>query len=223
MVWQLISASFQRELALCWRRPAQALQPLAFAMLIMLLIAFAVGPDASRLKLIAPGSVILVLVLASFLQLDQLFAGDLEDGSLDSLIASGQPLVPCLYGKLAAFWLQQLLICTTAVPLLMIGMQLPMALIPTIAVAAALLSLAQCCLGILGAALTVRLRSGALLLALLVLPQLVPLLIFAVGSLNATLNGDSSQQSLYFLAAITVVYATFAPLLASLALQSTAD
>jgi heme exporter protein B len=220
---RLVAAGFSREAALWLRRPAAILQPVAFAVLVVLLMAFAVGPDPQKLAVVAPAALMIALCLAGFLQLDALYAGDVEDGSLDAMISSGQSMTALLYGKLGAFWLIQILIQAAALPVLMIGLQLPSTLLPTLIPALLMLSLAQALLGLVGAALTARLKAGAMLLSLLVLPQMVPVLIFATGAVNAAAAQASPRQSLLFLAALCTLYATFAPLLAGYALSTTTD
>jgi heme exporter protein B len=215
----LLLAGMRLELRLRFAQFASLLHPLAFAVLVAILFGLALGPNPDKLALVAPAALLLALLLAHFLSLEQLFSGDLDDGSLDAIAASGTAWVPLLYGKALAFWLAQGLALLLALPVLMLLLNLPIRLAPVLCASFILLSLALSFLGLIAAALTVRLRAGAMLLILLVLPQAVPLLIFALGAVNAAVQGQAVASPLLYLAAITLLLIAFGPLAAKGALS----
>ena len=220
-------ASLRRELTLRIRQPAAALYPAAFAVLVALLIGFAVGANSNALSLIAPAALFIAMLLAVFLALEQLFAGDVSDGTLDALVCADHALLAVLYGKALGFWLSSCATLLLALPVLMVLLKLSPVLAPLICLSLTLASLSLSFLGLAGAALTARLNAqegagagGAMLLLLLILPQAVPVLIFALGAVQAAVVGESPKSALYFLAALSVIYVTFAPFAARLALRA---
>jgi heme exporter protein B len=216
-------ASLARELRLKLRQPAAVLYPASFAVLVALLMGFAVGGATAALTLVAPATLFIAMLLAVFLALEQLFANDVADGTLDALLCADHALLGVLYGKALGFWLSSMASMLLALPILMVLLRLSAQLAPVVAVSLVLASLALSFLGLAGAALTTRLQQGgnsAMLLLLLVLPQAVPVLIFALGAVAAAVVGESPASALYFLAALCAVYITLAPFAARLALRA---
>jgi len=211
---QLLVIALVHELRQRLRQPSQLLHPIGFAVLVALLFGFAVGPQPDRLAPVAPAALFIALLLANFLSMELLFASDFEDGTLDALAASGREMVPLLYGKALAFWLAQGLSLLLALPLLMILLKLPAMLAPTLIFTFVMMSLGLSFLGLIGSALTVRLRAGAMLLMLLILPQAVPLLIFSLGAINAAQLGEPAAAPLLYLSAISLALFALAPLAA---------
>jgi heme exporter protein B len=219
------SASLRRELSLRLRQPGSTLHPAAFAVLVALLIGFAVGAKPSALNTLGPAALFIAMLLALFLALEQMFAGDVQDGTLDALLCCEHALLGVLYGKAVGFWLCSCATLLLALPLLMILLNLPANLAPVICLSLTLASLALSFLGLAGAALTTRLQAeggaaGAMLLLLLVLPQAVPVLIFALGAVSAASVGESPASALYFLSALALLYLSLAPLAARLAIRA---
>ena len=160
-----------------------------FFLIVVALMPFAIGPDLALLGRIGPAILWLGALLASLLTLDRLFAADHEDGSLDLILMGDTPLELAVAAKAAAHWL------TTGLPLVIAAPLLGLLSISTAAASAAVaLTLlvgtpALTFIGLIGAALTVALRRGGLLLAVLVLPLTVPVLIFGVAAANAAIVG----------------------------------
>ena len=212
-------ALLRRDLSIAWRRRGDALNPLMFAIIVVALFPFAIGPEGETLSRIAAGTVFVAVLLAGLLALDSLFRSDLEDGSLEQLVLSPHPLSLLLGCKIAIHWL------TTALPLLIIApllaqlLQLPTIVLPvlieSLALATPLLSL----IGAVCVALTVGMRRSGMLLTLLVLPLLVPVLIFGAGACNAAQMGLPSSAPLLWLGAWLVLALIAAPLAAAAALK----
>jgi heme exporter protein B len=184
-----LAAIFVRDLRLAVRQGGGALIGVLFFLLVVTLVPFAIGPDLALLARIGPAILWLGALLASLLALDRLIAADYEDGSLDVILMAPAPLELALAAKALAHWLTTGLPLVIAAPLLGLLLNLD----PT-ATAAAALTLAAgtpalTFIGLIGAALTVALRRGGLLIPVLILPLTVPVLIFGVAASNAALVG----------------------------------
>jgi heme exporter protein B len=160
-----------------------------FFLIVVVLAPFAIGPDLALLGRIGPALLWLGALLASLLTLERLFSIDLEDGSLDLILMSDTPLELAVAAKAAAHWLTTGLPLVIATPLLGLFMNLDGR--ASLAVALTLLvgTPALTFIGLIGAALSVTLRRGGLLLVVLVLPLTVPVLIFGVSASNAAIVG----------------------------------
>lgn len=213
------AALLRRDLLVFWRHRADWLNPLAFALIVVTMFPLALGPEAQRLAPIAGGATWVTVVLASLLSLDALFRSDAEDGSLDLLVASGQPLALLAAARLFAHWLGTGLPLTLAGPVLALLLGLPQhaawTLFAALALGTPLLSL----VGGACAALTVGLRRSGILLSLLVLPLTLPVLIFGAGAVEAAVSGATVQVPLLFLAAGLALALPLAPLACGAAIR----
>jgi len=180
-----------RDMRLSIRVGGGALMGALFFLIVVVMMPFAVGPDLNLLARIGPAILWLGALLASLLALDRLFAVDHEDGSLDLLMMGAMPLELAVLAKAIAHWL------TTALPLVIIapvlGLMLNVELKAMGVIALTLLAgtPALTFIGLIGAALSVALRRGGLLLAVLVLPLTIPVLIFGVAAANAAIVGPA--------------------------------
>lgn len=209
----------RRDLLVLWRRRADALNPLLFALMVATLFPLALGAEADKLARVAGGVVWVTVVLASLLSLDALFRPDAEDGSLDQLIASGQPLGLVAAAKILAHWLGAGLPLTLVGPLLALLLGLPADAAKTLLIALALGTPLLALLGACCAALTVGMGRSGILLALLVLPLIVPVLIFGAGAVEAAQVGATTMQPLLFLAAGLALALPLAPVVCAAALR----
>ena len=160
-----------------------------FFLIVTALIPFAIGPDLALLGRIGPAILWLGALLASLLTLDRLFAVDHEDGSLDLMLMGETPLELAVAAKAAAHWITTGLPLVIATPLLGLFMNLDGRASGAVALTLLAGTPALTCIGLIGAALSVALRRGGLLLAVLVLPLSVPVLIFGVAASNAAIIG----------------------------------
>src|SRR5210317_1870433 len=179
------SALLRRDFLLAYRRRAELLQPLAFLLVVTTLFPLGVGPSPQLLASIAPGVIWIAALLATVLSLDSLFRSDFEDGTLEQMVISGQPLALIALARTVAHWLVAGLPIVILSPLLALWMNLPdegmSILIETLIIGTPVLSL----IGAIGGALTVSLKRGGQLLSLLVFPLYVPLLILATSAVGA--------------------------------------
>ena len=210
---------FRRDLALAFRRPGDVLNPLFFFAIVCTLFPLAIGPDEMLLRTVGPGVVWVAALLATLLSLNSLYLSDLEDGSLDQVLLSPQPLPLLVLGKSTAQWLVNGLPLVVVSPLVATSYQLPGeitgVMMGTLALGTVNLSL----LGSIGAALTVGLNRGTALLSLLVLPLAMPVLIFGARTVSLAANGDAVAGGIYFLAAYGMLALSFAPFAAAAALK----
>lgn len=213
------AAIVRRDLLLAWKRPGDVLTPLLFFMIVSSLFPFALGPDADQLRLIGPGVVWVAALLAMLLSLNSLFLGDYEDGSLEQLLLSPQPLPLVAAAKMAAHWIVGGVPLIVVSPLVAVSYQLPVTTIRVMLATLTLGTLSLSALGAIGAALTIGVHRGSALLALLVLPLAVPVLIFGARTVSLAAAEDVFAAGVYFLGAYCMLALTLAPFAAAAALR----
>jgi heme exporter protein B len=213
--WLLV----RRDLRLALRRPGEWLQPLVFFVVVLSLFPLASNPELSRLRDMAPAALWVAALLSSLLALELLFREDGQDGTLEQLAVSGLPLSWLLLAKTCVHWL------LTGLPLVLVGplaataLGAPYASIPGLLAVLLLGSLALSLIGAVGAGLTLGLRRGGVLLALLVLPLAVPVLIFGARASALAIALEPMAAPMYLLGSIAVLSATLAPLAAAAAVR----
>jgi heme exporter protein B len=213
----------RRDLLIALRRRADIFITLVFFVIVVSLFPLGIGPERDTLRLIAPGVVWVGALLASMLALELIFQSDHRDGSLEQMLLTSQPVSLLVIGKVIAHWLVTGLPLVVISPLL--GLQYDLdwpaleALIVSLLLGTPTLSL----IGAIGAALTIGLRSGGVLLALLVLPLYIPVLIFGSGAVEATASGLGGGAHLSMLGAILVASLVLAPLATAAALRVAED
>ena len=193
---------------------------LAFFLLVAVLVPLGVGPDPTTLAKIAPGILWVGALLSCLLSLDRLFALDAEDGSLDLLATAPVPLEGVVAVKSLAHWAVTGLPLTLAAPALGLLLNLPTAGYPWLIAAFALGTPALSVIGAFGAALTVGLKRGGLLLSLLVLPLYLPTLIFGAEVIRRGTQGLDAATPLLFLAAISLASAALLPFASAAAIRA---
>ncbi len=213
------SAVLRRDLLLAARRPGEWLQPLAFFVLVTVLFPLAVDPEASRLRQLAPAALWVTLLLASLLALDFLFREDRRDGTLEQFLVSGQSFTSLLLAKTAAHWLLTGLPVVLVGPLAAFSLGAPLQSWTGIFLALLLGSVSLSLIGAIGAGLTLGVRGSGALLSLLVLPLVMPVLVFGARATQFAMAGDDISQPVYLLAAMGVLSLTLAPLAAAAAVR----
>jgi heme exporter protein B len=220
---QGFTAVLRRDLLLAFKRPGDVFNPLVFFAIVSTLFPLAIGPASEQLTAIGPGVVWVAALLSALLSLNTLFLTDLEDGSLDQLILSPQPLPLLVLGKTATHWLVSGLPLVIVSPLIATAYQLPGDSIWIMIVTLTLGTVSLSLLGSVGAALTVGLNRGNALLSLLVLPLAMPVLIFGARTVSLAAAEDAVAAGIYFLAAYCVLALSFAPFAAAAALKISND
>jgi heme exporter protein B len=210
---------FGREVRLAIRRVGQILQPVTFFVMVTTLFPLALSPEPSLLRNIAPGVVWVGALLSSLLSLEALFRADLDDGTLEQLILSGQPLAGLVGAKLVAHWLLTGLPLVLAAPLAAAALSVPAAALPVLMTSVALGTGIIVFVGAIGAALTLAGRRGSVLLSLLVLPLVMPVLIFGARATDLAIRGEPAAGGIWLLLSMLILALTLAPLAATAALR----
>jgi heme exporter protein B len=209
----------KRDLRLAMRRRGEWLQPLMFFVIVATLFPLTMDPQMSRLRDVAPGVLWVAALLSSLLALDLLFRDDAQDGSLEQLAIAGVPFAWLLLAKTVAHWLLTGLPLVLIAPLVATALGAPLSALAGLCAALLLGSVALSLVGAIGAGLTLGLRRGGVLLALLVLPLCVPILIFGARAAALAIAGQPVAGALYLLAALVVLAATLAPLAVAAAVR----
>jgi len=208
-----------RDLMLAWRRRSDMLSTVFFFVIVVSLFPLGIGPETQLLRSIAPGVVWVAALLASMLSLGRLFANDYQDGTLEQLLLTPQPLSLVVLGKVLAHWIVAEIPLVLIAPL--VGAQFDLSsntllvLLVSLVIGTPILSL----IGAVGAALTLGLRGGGVLISILILPLYIPALIFGAGAVEATIIGMSPAPHLYLLGAFAIISLLFSPWAASAALR----
>lgn len=216
---RLARALLARELRLALRAGGGAGLGLAFFLIVVLLAPFGVGDDGATLARIAPGMLWIAALLACLLSLDRLFQADAEDGALDILALSPAPLETVAALKALAHWLTTGLPLVLAAPLLAVTLSLPGPAYPWLVASLAVGTPGLSFLGAIGAAVTVGLRRGGLLLSVLVLPLYVPTLIFGARAVAEAADGGRPWPAFLLLAGLSLGIVALAPFAAAAALR----
>lgn len=216
---QVFRRVLQRELQLAYRRRADLANPPLFFLIVVALFPLGVTPDLERLATMAAGVLWVAALLANLLSLDLLFRSDQEDGSLEQLLLAASPPTVLVLAKSGAHWLVTGLPLTLMAPLLGLMLALTPQAMPLLMLSLALGTLTLSLVGGIGAALTVGLRQGGLLLTLLIMPLFVPVLIFGTAVVQAAAAGEPWLGQLALLAAMALLALALAPLATVAALR----
>jgi len=219
MTAPVFSAVLGRDLRLAARRRVDALLPLAFFAVAVSLFPLGVGPEPNTLRQIAPGVLWVCALLAAMLSVTQLYAGDQADGSLEQMMLAGPSALPVAIAKAVSHWLLTGLPLVLIAPLFGVMFDLSggsiAALCASLLLGTPILSL----LGNLGAALTLGVRNGGVLLILLIVPLCIPALIFGSGAVSAVESGSSARGHFSLLGALFIATGLLAPIATAAALR----
>jgi heme exporter protein B len=208
-----------RDLLLAMRRRADVATTLFFFVIVASLFPLGVGPDPKLLRTMAPGILWVAALLASMLSLERLFAADYADGSLEQLVLVPEPLALVVIGKVVAHWLVSGLPLVLISPVIALQFDLPSNAIVTLMLALLLGTPLLSLIGAIGAALTVGVRGGGVLVSLLVLPLYIPVLIFGAGAVDASAIGMNASGHLSILGALLLLGMVLAPWATAAALR----
>ncbi|MDF2366375.1 heme exporter protein CcmB [Sneathiella sp.] len=208
-----------RDIRLAFRQGSAITLSLSFFVIVVVLFPLGVGPELAVLARIGPGVLWVAALLACLLTLDRMFQADFEDGSLDLLIIGPMPTEMLVLAKVIAHWLTSVLPLIVIAPVLGLSLNLPgdsiVALTGALLVGTPTLSL----IGAVGAALTVGMRRGGVLLSLLILPLYIPVLIFGVAAVDASIAQLSAAPHLLLLGGVSLGALVVGPLAAAAGLR----
>ncbi|HEY5720523.1 MAG TPA: heme exporter protein CcmB [Gammaproteobacteria bacterium] len=210
----------RRDLTLALRRGTDVLTTLFFFVIVASLFPLGVGSEKELLRFLGPGVVWVAALLASMLALERLFASDYADGTLEQMLLTPQPLSVLVLGKVVAHWLLTGLPLALIAPLLGLQYGLEGASLGVMALALLLGTPVLSLIGAIGAALTLGLRGGGILLSLLVLPLYIPVLVYGAGAVTVSaIDLADVQPFMALLGAFLILALAFAPLATAAALR----
>lgn len=216
-------ATIRRDLKIAYRNSADLLNPLAFFFIVVTLFPLGISPSPEILSGLAPGVLWVAALLATLLSIDGLFKSDHEDGSLEQMLISPQPLFIIVIGKVIGHWLVTGFPLTLLTPVLAVMLFLPsegiMALELTLLLGTPILSL----IGAIGAGLTVGLKKGGILISVLILPLYVPILILGTLAVQAGVDGQSYAGHLMWMGAMLLMGLGLAPMATAASLRISAS
>ena len=216
-------ATLRRDLLIALRRPGEIANPLVFFVIVIALFPLGIGPTPTDLARIAPGVLWVVALLASLLSTDMVFRSDHDDGSLEQLLRSPDPLYLLVIAKIGVHWLVTGMPLTLLSPVMAAMLYMPPAALPALLLSLLAGTLTLSLVGGIGAALTVGLRKGGILLALLILPFYVPVLVFGTAAVDAAATGADYLPQLAILGALALLALTLAPLAVAAVLRISLD
>jgi heme exporter protein B len=214
-----LAAVLKRDLLLAARRPGEWLQPLGFFILVAALFPLALDPEPLRLRAVIPAALWVSLLLSSLLALEFLFREDAQDGTLEQYALSGQSFTALLLAKTATHWLLTGLPMVLFGPVAVLSLDAPLSSVPGVLVTLLLGSVSLSLIGAICAGLTLGTRRSGALLSLLVLPLVMPVLVFGARATMWAVEGEPMISAILALAALSVLAVTLAPLAAAAAVR----
>jgi len=212
-----------RELLVAMRRRSDVATALLFFVIVASLFPLGIGAEPNKLRAIAPGVIWVSALLSSMLSLNRLFAADHADGTLEQMVLGAAPLGVTAAAKALAHWLVSGFPMVIIAPLLALQYDLEPSLYGILALSLLLGTPVLSLIGGIGAALTLGVRGGGVLLALLVLPLYVPVLVMGAGAVEMASAGLGGQGQLLILGAMLIVAAAFAPWATAAALRISSE
>lgn len=209
----------KRDLLLAMRRQSDVLTILFFFIIVVSLFPLSVGPEMNMLRTMAPGVVWVAALLASMLSLGRMFSNDYVDGTLEQMLLSPQSLSLLVLGKALAHWFVTGIPLVLMAPILGIQYDLPIEALFVLTITLLLGTPVLSLIGAIGAALTLGLRGGGVLVSLLVLPLYIPVLIFGAGAVEANMAGVGYDAHLSLIGAFLLMSLVFAPWAAASSLR----
>lgn len=211
-LWVTLRSVFARDLVIAFRQRSDMLNPIVFFLMVVTMMPLGISPQAATLAGLAPGLLWVIALLACLLSLDGLFRTDYDDGTLEQLLLSPQPLYLLVITKITVHWLTTGLPLTLVAPLLGVLLSLPSEGYVPLWLSLLLGTMTLSLVGGIGAALTVSLRKGGLLLSLIIMPLYVPVLIFGASAVRSAVEGIPYVGSLAVLGMFCAIALVLAPL-----------
>lgn len=212
-----------RDLLVAFRRRAELMNPVLFYAIVVTLFPLGVSPDVSFLSKLAPGVVWVTALLAALISVERIFKQDFEDGSIEQLFLSPYPVSLLIFGKVVAHWIITGVPMLGIVPIMAMLLHIPGQVLPVLWISLLIGTPILSLVGAIGAALTVGLGGGGMLIGLLVLPLYIPVLIFASSAVSAAIDGQAVSGQLAMLGAGLILALILAPLAISASLKVSMD
>jgi len=221
--WQFCVRLLHRQLLLAVRRPIEISNPLVFFAMVVALFPLGLGPALDNLSGFAPGVLWIIALLSNLLTSDAVFRSDFEDGSLEQLLLSPQPLYLSVLAYIGAHWLMTGVLLAMVSPVFGLMLNLPAQALGTLVASLLLGTAVLSLLGGIGAALTVGLKRGGMLISLLILPLYMPVLIFGSAAVQGAVSGIPAEPYLAILGAMLCLAIALAPLAMAAGLRISID
>lgn len=212
-----------RDLRIACSRWGDVASPLVFFIIVGSLFPLALSPEATTLRVIGPAVLWVAALLSTLLSLNNLFRADVDDGTMEQLLLREEPLAVVVLAKTLALWLTSATPLVVLAPLMGLTYYLPGNALLTLCVTLLLGTPTLCLLGAVGAALTTGLRQASGLLALLVLPLMLPVMMFGARATDLAAGGDDVTGILFLMASMALLAASLAPVAAAAAMRITID
>lgn len=216
-------ALLQRDLKIHFRQPSEVLNPLVFFAVVISLFPLGLGPSPDELSKVAPAVIWIAALLATLMSLDVMFRGDFEDGSLEQVVISETSLFVYVLAKVTVHWIVSGLPLVLLMPFVGLALFLETEAIVMMTLALLLVSPTLSLLGAIGAALTVGLTRGGLLVTILILPLYVPVLILSTSMTQSALLGADVAGFFYWLLAVLLLALGLAPIATAAAIRISVD
>jgi heme exporter protein B len=220
---QFCARLLRRQLVLAVRRPIEIGNPLLFFAMVVALFPLGLGPAPDQLAGFAPGILWIIALLSNLLTSDAVFRSDFEDGSLEQLLLAPQPLFISVLAYIGAHWLITGLLLALVSPVFALMLNLPGSAVGTLVLGLLLGTGVLSLVGCIGAALTVGLKRGGMLISLLILPLYMPVLIFGSAAVKAAVTGAPAGPYLAILGAMLCLAIALAPLAIAAGLRISVD
>ena len=220
---QFCGMLLRRQLLLAVRRPIEIGNPLLFFAMVVALFPLGLGQAPDKLAQFAPGVLWITALLSNLLTSDGVFRSDFDDGSLEQLVLAPQPLFLSVLAYIGAHWLTTGLLLAVLSPVFALMLNLPLAAVGTLVVSLLLGTAVLSLIGGIGAALTVGLKRGGMLISLLILPLYIPVLIFGSAAVQAASSGVPAGPYLALLGALLCLAIALAPLAMAAGLRISID
>ncbi len=211
----MLIATIRRDLVLNMRHPADIMNPVVFFVLVISLFPLGISPTDEVLRAIAPGVIWVAALLATLLSMEAMFRSDHEDGSLEQMAVSNQPFLIMISGKIISHWLMSGLPLVILSPVLAIMLALDSQGIEGMLISLMLGTPTMSLLGSIGAGLTVGLKKGGVLIAILILPLYVPVLILGTALIQTAIQGGDYTAHILWMSAILALSAGLSPIATS--------
>ncbi len=218
-MFSIVTLMIRRDILLAMRRPQDIMTSLVFFVIVVSLFPLGVSPEMSVLQGIAPGVIWVAALLATMLSLGLLYSADYQDGTLEQMVLAPQSLTLMVLSKVVAHWLLTGLPLVALTPLLGLLLGLSGAEIEVLTLTLLLGTPVLSLIGSIGAALTLGVRGGGVLLSLLILPLFVPVLIFGTGAVSSMNAGMGTVGHFSVLGAILILSLLLTPLASAMALK----
>ena len=217
--YQIFNSHIKREFLINFRSLVDLISIISFMILIVTLFVLGIGPFEEKLKLVSNAIFWIGLILAIIPSLEKTLQRDYDNGWLDQTITSPLPLEFILLSKSIAYWLIIIIPLLISLPFFVILLNISFKLIPWLSISIIIGGLSISLIGIIGSALTLGAKRGNILLPILIIPFIIPILIFGIGISETITINESPRGNLFLLIGFTLIYLVISPFISALLIR----